>query len=72
MTDSTAVTKAKNIDKIEIGSSSIDYDVNEYFEKFRPDQKSKCTWTKDACPKDSPHHHDENMLVYNLFSIVNL
>lgn len=52
----------------ELGSG-LNYDENAYFAKFRPDQESRCTWTKDTCPKDSPHHHDENMFVYNIFNI---
>lgn len=43
------------------GDGIKDYDIDTYFAKFRPDRESKCTWTKDSCPKDSPHHHEDNL-----------
>lgn len=62
MTDSTIINGEK-MDEV-----GIDYNADAYFAKFRPDRESRCTWTKDSCPKDSPHHHNENMLVYKLFN----
>jgi len=55
-----AVVLAKKA-KIEEAKIKEDYDLDAYFEKYRPDKGSQCTWTKDSCAKDSPHIHNDNM-----------
>ncbi|VVC33929.1 Tryptophan synthase beta subunit-like PLP-dependent enzyme [Cinara cedri] len=41
-----------------LGSSGIT--PNAYFEKVRPDQVSRCTWTAGSKTVDSPHVHNDN------------
>lgn len=40
-------------------------DADAYFAKVRPDRESRCTWTVDSCPKESPHLHDDNTNIKN-------
>jgi len=54
------VNKEK-VEEVKIKDGCIRYDIDAYFEKFRPDKDSKCTWTKDSCAKDTPHIHNENV-----------
>lgn len=44
-----------------IENCCVGYDLDAHFAEFRPDKDSRCTWTKDSCPKDSPHIHNDNM-----------
>jgi cystathionine beta-synthase len=53
------LAKKAKIEEGKIGCTG--YDLDEHFAKFRPDKDSRCTWTKDSCPKDSPHIHNDNM-----------
>lgn len=62
MDDQTAIlTKKAKVDENNLGNINALYNADEFFAKFRPDKESRCTWTKDSCPKESPHLHDENM-----------
>lgn len=57
---SPAPKKAKT-GEIKNGAECVGYNADEYFAKVRPDRESRCTWTQDSCPKESPHLHDDNM-----------
>ena len=55
------LAKKTNIEEMKINDGCTGYDIDAYFEKFRPDKDSRCTWTKDSFVKDSPHVHSDNM-----------
>jgi len=55
------LAKKAKIEEVKIKNDCNGYDIDGYFEKFRPDKDSRCTWTKDSCAKDSPHIHNENV-----------
>jgi len=55
------LAKKAKLEEVKIKDGAIGYDIDGYFEEFRPDKVSRCTWTKDSCPKDSPHIHNENV-----------
>lgn len=59
MADSTEVLAKKSKTDNGAGTGS-EYDADAYFAQVRPDRESRCTWTKDSCPKDSPHLHNDN------------
>lgn len=62
MDDQTAIlAKKAKVDGNNIGNGDVVYDADAFFAKFRPDKESRCTWTKDSCPKESPHLHDDNL-----------
>lgn len=55
------VAKRAKAEDVSNEDAPVAYDADTYFAKFRPDRESRCTWTKDSCPKDSPHLHDDNV-----------
>jgi len=55
------LAKKAKIEEVKIKNGSNGYDIDAYFDEFRPDKVSRCTWTKDSCAKDSPHIHNENV-----------
>lgn len=56
------VAKRAKAEEVSNEDAPVAYaDADAYFAKFRPDRESRCTWTKDSCPKDSPHLHDDNV-----------
>ncbi|XP_050439294.1 cystathionine beta-synthase [Adelges cooleyi] len=38
-------------------NGTVDYDLDGYFEKCRPDLPSRCTWSKESTQDQSPHVH---------------
>lgn len=62
MGDSELIQASKKA-KTEVITNGVEcpgYNADEYFAEVRPDRKSLCTWSKDSCPKESPHLHDDN------------
>jgi len=55
------LAKKAEIEDVKSKDGCFGYDIDAYFEKFRPDKGGQCTWTKDSCAKDTPHIHNENV-----------
>lgn len=60
MANSSEVMSKKAKLETSNGNDTNELDADAYFAKFRPDRESRCTWTKDSCPKESPHIHNDN------------
>lgn len=60
MADSSEVMSKKAKIETNNGNDTNEFDADAYFAKYRPDRESRCTWTKDSCPKESPHIHNDN------------
>lgn len=60
MADSSEVMSKKAKVETSNVNDANGLDADAYFAKFRPDRESRCTWTKDSCPKESPHMHNDN------------